>query len=72
MVTRSDMMMARDAVARAWNRMNAADARWEAEASEAANAEQAASRKAWKKAVMAREAMERRMWAEQDAQRAAA
>ena len=71
MVTKSDMMMARDEVARAWNAMKAADAAWEAEASEQANARQAATRKAWRKAVMRREAMERRMWAEQDAREAA-
>lgn len=72
MVTSSDMMMARDAVGRAWNAMVAADAAWDADASEAANAVQAATRKAWRKSVMAREAMERRMWAEQDASRAVA
>lgn len=66
-VTAANMMMARDAVARAYNAMKAADEAWDASASEATNQRQVQTRKAWKKAVMARESMERRMWAQQDA-----
>ena len=67
MVSKADMMMARDKVAQAWSMVQAADAAWDAEASEEANARQASAVRNWKKAVMAREAMERRMWTEQDA-----
>lgn len=66
-VTKADMMMARDAVARAFHAMQMADREWDATGSEAANFNQAQTRKAFKKAVMRREAMERQMWAQEDA-----
>lgn len=66
-VSAADMMMARDAVVRAFRDVQMADAEWEASASEAANFNQASAVKAWKRAVKNREAMERRMWAQQDA-----
>jgi len=65
-VTAADMMQARDAVARAYNAMVAADAAWSTNPSEMTNARQASTRKVWSKAVRQREAMERRMWAQQD------
>jgi len=66
-VTADDMMMARDAVARAWKAVQMADAEWEACASEVANMNQASAVKVWKRAVVRREKMERRMWEQQDA-----
>lgn len=66
-VTAADMMMARDAVARCWNVRNAADAAWDANPCEMTNAAAARAQREWVKAVRAREAMQRRMWAQQDA-----
>lgn len=66
-VTAADMMQARDVVARAYFTMRAADAARDAEPSEMTNAACARAQREWGKAVRAREAMERRMWAQQDA-----
>lgn len=63
----SDLRMARDNAARALNAMKAADAAWSNEASEENNARQAATRKAWTKAVKNVEAVQRKVWAAQSA-----
>jgi hypothetical protein len=66
-VTSADMMEARDAVGRAYYVMKAADAAWDAAPSEMTNAAAARAQREWARAVRDREAMERRMWAQQDA-----
>ncbi len=65
--TKADLMMAKDAVARAFHAMKLADREWEATGSEAANFNQAEARKAFKRVVLRREAIQRCIWAQEDA-----
>ncbi len=60
-VTKADMMVAQDAFMRAFDAMVKADREWEATGSEAANFNQAQTRKAFKKASARCEAMRRQM-----------
>lgn len=66
-MTAADMMMARDATARAFNAMVAAEARAADDvASVEACVEVSKARKAWVKAVKSAEKVQRAVWAAED------
>lgn len=66
MASAADMMMARDASARAYHAMKAAEARVNVEMTEANCDAVSKARKEWVRAVKSAEAVQRRVWAAQD------
>lgn len=66
MANAADMMMARDATARAWRAVVAAEAQVANEVTEANCAAVARANKVWVRAVKSAEAVQRRVWAAQD------
>lgn len=66
MANAADMMMARDATARAFNAMNKAEVVAKTDMSMEAAVAVRETRKAWVKSVKSAEAVQRRVWAAQD------